>query len=148
MDVNFVIVGRKGWKIDALAERLERHPENGKRLFWLRGISDEYLNRVYQACACVLFPSEAEGFGLAVAEGARHGKPLILRDLPVFRETAGEHATYFSGLDAESLETCLSQWLERFAAGQAPSSAGIRALSWEESARMLLSRLPLNTPRE
>lgn len=148
VDVNFVIVGRKGWKIDELAKKIDEHPENGKRLFWLKGISDEYLNKVYEAATCVLFPSEAEGFGLAVVEGARHGKPLILRDLPVFREIAGENATYFSGLNPEALSACLEKWLDNYAAGQVVSSSGIRALTWEESARMLLSRLPLNISKE
>ncbi len=122
IDVNFIIVGRQGWNVEDLAEKITRHPENGRRLFWLRGISDEFLNRVYAASSCVLFASEAEGFGLAVAEGAGHGKPLILRDMPVFREIAGDGATYFSGRSAEALADCLEE-------------------SWDESAAMLLSRL-------
>ncbi len=140
-DVNFVIVGRKGWNVDELAERLERHPEHGRRLFWLRGISDACLDAVYAAADCVLFPSEAEGFGLAVAEGAMHGKPLILRDLPVFRETAGENALYFTGREPEDLALCLKRWLRSHAGGREPSPSAIRILSWRESAAMLLSRL-------
>ena len=143
VDVNFVIVGRKGWKIDALAKRLDEHPENGKHLFWLKGISDEYLNKVYDAATCVLFPSEAEGFGLAVVEGARHGKPLILRDLPVFREIAGENATYFQGIEPQELANCIEQWLKNKENGCVIPSTGINPLTWEDSANMLLSRLPL-----
>ncbi|WP_294485760.1 glycosyltransferase family 1 protein [uncultured Mailhella sp.] len=143
VDVNFVIVGRKGWKIDELAKKIDEHPENGKRLFWLKGISDEYLNKVYEAASCVLFPSEAEGFGLAVVEGARHGKPLILRDLPVFREIAGENATYFQGIEPQELANCIEQWLKNKENGCVIPSTGINPLTWEDSANMLLSRLPL-----
>lgn len=141
VDVNFVIVGRKGWKMDAFLKRLESHVERGRRLFWLNGISDEFLDRIYDVSSAVLMPSEAEGFGLAVVEGAGHGKPLILRDLPVFREIAGSHATYFSGRDPEALSGCLEQWLQNYERGTLPSSGDIRILSWEESARMLLSGL-------
>lgn len=144
VDVNFIIVGRKGWKIDELAAKIDKHPENGRRLFWLKGISDEYLNKVYEASSCVLFPSEAEGFGLAVVEGARHGKPLILRDIPVFREIAGEHAAYFRGLEPQALADCIEQWLENRKKGCVISSDGIKPLTWEDSANMLLSRLPLD----
>ena len=140
IDVNFVIVGRQGWNVEDLAEKITRHPENGRRLFWLRGISDEFLNRVYAASGCVLFASEAEGFGLAVAEGAGHGKPLILRDMPVFREIAGDGATYFSGRSAEALADCLEAWLHDRPNG-APAGTNIHVLSWDESAAMLLSRL-------
>ncbi|WP_298068285.1 glycosyltransferase family 1 protein [uncultured Mailhella sp.] len=143
IDANFVIVGRKGWKIDKLAGKIDKHPENGKRLFWLKGIGDEYLDKVYESASCVLFPSEAEGFGLAVVEGARRGKPLILRDLPVFREIAGDHATYFSGLDPQPLADCIETWLEDLKKGRVIPSSGIKLLTWEESAEMLLSRLPL-----
>ncbi len=141
LDINFVIVGKKGWKMDAFLHRLESHAEMGRRLFWLRDISDEYLDKVYDAASCVLFPSEAEGFGLAVIEGAQHGKPLILRDIPVFREIAGEHAAYFSGLDPQPLVDCIEQWLKDRKNGCVIPSSGIKPLTWEESARMLLSRL-------
>ena len=143
IDVGFVIVGSAGWKVKELVRKLDSHPELGKRLFWLKGISDEYLDRVYAEASGVLFPSEAEGFGLAVIEGARHGKPLILRDLPVFREIAGEHAAYFSGLEPDVLADVLEHWFEDFRRGAVVPSAGIEPLTWEESTRMLLSRLPL-----
>ena len=141
VDVNFVIVGRKGWKMDAFLKRLESHVERGRRLFWLNGISDEFLDSIYDVSSAVLMPSEAEGFGLAVVEGARHGKPLILRDLPVFREIAGEHATYFCGREPAVLSACLEQWMQDHARGVIPASEGIRILSWGDSARMLLSGL-------
>lgn len=143
VDVNFVIVGKAGWNVEELIRKLEKHPELGRRLFWLKGISDEYLERVYQAASGVLMPSEVEGFGLAVIEGAYHGKPLILRDIPVFREIAGDNATYFSGLEPEPLADVIEQWLKDFEQGAVLPSTGIRPLTWEESARMLLSRLPL-----
>lgn len=143
IDANFVMVGRKGWKVDKLTEAIDKHPENGKRLFWLKGISDEYLDKVYEAASCVLFPSEAEGFGLAVVEGAWHGKPLILRDIPVFREIAGDHAAYFSGLEPQALAECLERWLKDWERGCVIPSDGIKPLTWEESAQILLSRLPV-----
>ena len=65
-DVNLVLVGQQGWKIDALVDRIAKHPENGKRLFWLQGISDEYLDRVYQASTCLVAASINEGFGLSL----------------------------------------------------------------------------------
>lgn len=148
IDANYVIVGNKGWMMDDFIKKLERHPELGKRLFWLRGISDEYLNKVYEACSGVLMPSEAEGFGLAVVEGAMHGKPLILRDIPVFREIAGDHATYFSGLEAGSLADCIKTWLDDLQKGSVISSQGIKPLTWDESAKMLLSKLPLQREPE
>lgn len=143
VDVNLVLVGKSGWKMEDFEKRLKIHPELGRRLFWLQGISDEYLEKVYNASAAVLMASEGEGFGLAIVEGARHGKPLILRDIPVFREIAGDNAFYFKGLQSKELAMALENWLKLYKAGTVPVSAGIRCLTWKESAAMLLTRLPL-----
>jgi len=150
VDVRLVIVGHEGWKglpdgarrtIPALAKRLRNHPELGKRLHWLQGISDEYLDRVYAAGACLLFASEGEGFGLPLIEAARHGVPLLARDLPVFREVAGSHAHYFAGLDAAALAAGVQDWLRLNANGQGPASAGIPERSWAENAAELAALL-------
>jgi len=149
-DVRLVIVGREGWKglpdgarrtIPAIVQRLRNHPELGKRLVWLQGISDEYLDRVYAAGACLLFASEGEGFGLPLIEAARHGVPLIARDLPVFREVAGEHALYFSGIEGAALAAAVQHWLRLHADGKHPKPAGIAARSWADNAARLVKTL-------
>jgi glycosyltransferase involved in cell wall biosynthesis len=48
-------------------------------------------------------PSRYEPFGLAVAEAARAARPLILSDIPVFRELWGMTALYVPPGDAEAL---------------------------------------------
>ena len=131
-EVKLVIVG-KDLRMDDMAQRLRAHPEQGRRLIWLDNISDEYLDLVYQACSAVLFASRAEGFGLAVWEGARYGKPLILRELPVFRELAAENAFYFRGSEPAALATALEHWLALHEAGKAPTSESIPILSWRQS---------------
>src|SRR5690606_29512106 len=83
VDINLVLVGQQGWKVDALVNRINTHPENLKRLFWLKGISDEYLTLVYQNSTCLIAASINEGFGLPLIEAARHKIPVIARDIPV-----------------------------------------------------------------
>ncbi|MCL2657704.1 MAG: glycosyltransferase [Betaproteobacteria bacterium] len=140
-DVGLVIVGKRGWKVDDLAAELNAHPEHGKRLFWLANTTDEYLERIYAASACLLMASEGEGFGLPLIEAARHSCPIIARDIPVFREVAGTHAYYFSGVSADDLATALQDWLELRAAGNAPLSTGFPFLSWKQSAAQLLQAI-------
>lgn len=133
-----VIVGKPGWMQEALAERLRNHPEQGLRLHWLEGASDEALLRLYQGSSALLAASVGEGFGLPLIEAAAHGLPVIARDLPVFREVGGAHAWYFSAHNALRLAAAIEQWLALHAAGQAPASAGMARLSWADSARQLL----------
>ena len=72
INVNLVIVGKGGWLVDKLIDKIRQHPELNQRLFWLEGISDEYLEKVYVAITCLIAPSEGEGFGLPLIEAAQH----------------------------------------------------------------------------
>jgi glycosyltransferase involved in cell wall biosynthesis len=150
IDVNLVIVGNEGWKglpdshrrtIPRIVERLRTHPERGRRLLWLAGIDDEELQQVYLASRCLLAPSEGEGFGLPLIEAARHGIPVLARDLPVFREVGGEAADYFNGLDGAALAGAVREWLARSAQGGPARTAGLRWMTWEENVRRLLALL-------
>jgi glycosyltransferase involved in cell wall biosynthesis len=138
-DANLVIVGKPGWLMEDFEKEIKMHPETGKRLFWLHDISDEMLEQIYRSAAALLVTSEGEGFGLPLIEAAKFGLPIVSRDLPVFREVAGESAYYFSGSNAETLADALQRWL---ALGDAaPKSSEIPWLTWEQSSRQLLDTL-------
>jgi len=137
-DANLVIVGKQGWMVESLVERLRSHSEAGRRLFWLQGISDAYLERIHAASTCFVAGSLAEGFGLSLIEAARHRLPIIARDIPVFREVCGDHAFYFEGDKPEALAEAISTWLELYREGKAPSVEGMKVLTWEESTQQLL----------
>ncbi|HEN8727984.1 TPA: glycosyltransferase family 4 protein [Pseudomonas putida] len=138
-DVNLVIVGKHGWLVGELAARIEVHPQLGRRLMWLDGISDEYLEHVYQHSDCLIAASEGEGFGLPLIEAAQKRLPIIARDLPVFREVAGDHAYFFQGAEPQALADCIVAWLELKAQGNHPTSAAMPWLTWRQSAAQLLA---------
>jgi glycosyltransferase involved in cell wall biosynthesis len=141
VDVNLVVVGKQGWMVEQVAERMASHPEKDKRLFWLAGISDEMLLALYAGSAALLQPSEGEGFGLPLIEAAQHHIPVIARDLAVFREVAGQHAWYFTGLAPQDLARSLVDWLALRQAGKAPASTGMPWLTWNQSARQVLDAI-------
>lgn len=139
VDVNLVLVGKPGWKTEKLIHQLQRrHPERGRRLFWLQDVSDEYLDKLYGASDCLIAASLGEGFGLPLIEAAQHGIPIIARDLPVFREVAGESAHYFHGSDPGALAGTIQEWLDFQRAGQAPTSTAMPRLTWKQSAQRVL----------
>lgn len=136
--VKLVLVGKPGWMTDHMAQRIREHMENGKRLFWFERASDELLQRLYTVCTVLLVPSEGEGFGLPLIEASRHGMPILCRDLPVFREVAGDHASYFSGHAATDLAAAIQDWLKLHKNGTVPSSKSISWMNWEQSAEKML----------
>lgn len=137
VDVTLAIVGKAGWGLDGFDRMLKHHPEAGKRFHWIDGASDEYLDQIYGAASCLIVASKGEGFGLPLIEAAQKGLPIIVRDLPVFREVAGQHALYFDGESADALSECVQEWLQLRAGATMPSSAEIAWLTWEQSAAQL-----------
>ena len=136
-DLQLVIVGKRGWMVDRLIARLGRHPQLGTRLFWLEDISDEYLEKLYGTCSCLIAASEGEGFGLPLIEAARSGLPVVARDIPVFREVAGDHAHYFAGNGAEPLAQAILDWLKLCAENRQAKSGAMPWVTWAQSAERL-----------
>ena len=156
-NIHLLIVGKIGWNINDVAEMIARHPELNKKLFWLKGITDEYLEKIYAASTCLIAASEGEGFGLPIIEAAQHGIPVMLRDIPVFREVAGDAAFYFgsavpaqAGSQASSADALLNAevaarqtaesiktWLTLYQTKQHPLSTGIRYITWQQSVEQL-----------
>ncbi|MET0893406.1 MAG: glycosyltransferase [Pseudoxanthomonas sp.] len=133
-EARLVMVGKQGWHVEELAARLRLHPRLGRDLFWLEQVSNADLDHAYRRCATLLQASEAEGFGLPIVEAGRYGKPLVLADIAVFREIAGNAADYFNSGSADSLLRCLRR--------ERRSTAGMLAtISWEGSALQLLDLL-------
>jgi glycosyltransferase involved in cell wall biosynthesis len=149
VDVNLVIVGKQGWKIEWLIEKVKNHPEFGKRLFWLDGISDEYLEKVYVTSSCLIASSEGEGFGLPLIEAAQHKLPIIARDIPVFREVAGDYAHFFpDDKEPEVLASSVQQWLSLYRLGAHPRSHSMPWLNWKASAQQLFSAVNGGLPHK
>jgi glycosyltransferase involved in cell wall biosynthesis len=150
-DINLVIVGGEGWKslldedrrtIPETIKTIEKHPELNKKLFWLEGVSDEYLEKVYETSTCLIAASEGEGFGLPLIEAAQHKKPIIARDIPVFKEVAGEFAYYFDNSnDSVVLEKAIKEWLEMYRNNEHPKSDNMPWLTWKESVNSLIKKI-------
>ncbi len=137
INANLVIVGKLGWMMD-IEEELRLHPERDRQLFWLQGAGDDLLEQVYAASAGLIAASADEGFGLPLIEAARQKLPILARDIPVFREVAGDHASYFTGEAPRELAEAVKTWLALNREGCAPQSDAMPWLTWEHSARNLL----------
>ena len=145
---NLVIVGKQGWMVEPLVERLRKHPESKKRLFWLKTIGDEYLKEIFAAGTCLISASHAEGFCLPIIQAAQHKLPIIARDIPAFREVAGNHAFYFKAQTPEKLMIELKSWLESYTLGKHPKSEEMPWLKWPDSAAEALQRVLRSSTEE
>jgi glycosyltransferase involved in cell wall biosynthesis len=88
-----VVCGPPGWK----ARQLRRAMAAAEGEGWLvyQGyVAAGELAALYRGAAVVALPSLYEGFGLPVVEALAAGAPLVLSDIAVFHEVAGDAALY------------------------------------------------------
>lgn len=137
ININLIIIGRQGRMAEKLTERIKNHPELNKHLIWLEDVNDDYLIKIYNISTCLISASEGEGFGLPIVEAAKHKLPIIARNIPVFREVAGEHAYYFDGKSTEDLVNAINKWLKLFKKNKHPLPDGIQWITWNESMQYL-----------
>ena len=142
-EMKLVVVGKAGWMVDETLARFRSHDRLGEDLFWFDAASDECLEDLYQCASCLIAASEGEGFGLPLIEAARHGVPMMARDIPVFREVAGEAAYYFGGPATAGLAESVLQWLALNEQGRAPLPHHMKWNTWAESAAQLVDSLNL-----
>lgn len=111
-----VFVGQKGWQVDDLYGKITTHPLYERKLFWFDDVEDPELDQLYQGCKGSIIASFAEGFGLPLIEALGHQKPVLARDLQVFRQHQGCGVEYFSDVrGAAVLADRIRQWSDDIA---------------------------------
>ena len=93
--LKLVLVGKEGWKVKELIDRISKNKWKNERLFWFSDVHDEKLAFLYKNSSFCIIASLAEGFGLPVVEANYFGKWVLCRDIPVFREIATNHVVFF-----------------------------------------------------
>ncbi|RFA21229.1 glycosyltransferase family 4 protein [Subtercola boreus] len=113
------------------------------RLTFHDGASDaEYLAAIDGATALVSASLE-EGFGIPLVESMGRSTPVVVSDIPVFREIGGDAALYFEAQSPAAFAGAVrkledpKEWFRRSLA----SKERAETFSWESSATALLALL-------
>jgi len=139
-DDRLLLVGRMGWRVEDLRARIVGHPEFGTKLLWFDDVDDRELERIYRSCAGFIIASHAEGFGLPLIEALGHRKPVLARDLPIFRQHENLGVRYFpAAAGPKELAACIHMWIADVQKRRINVTAPVA--TWKESARVILSAL-------
>ena len=137
-EARLCIVGKEGWNVSDLMQRIRAHQEANSRLLYIDRASEGELTLAYQSIDALLSASIAEGGGLPILEAALHKKPAIVSDIPAFREIGGEGAIYFALEQPQSLVDAIDSFCKKTRSGKLKLGEEIKTLSWKESADRLL----------
>lgn len=139
-----LIVGKPGWKTRELQNYLiakSAKKDNDKiqpKLMWLQDADDEILVQLYKSVTGVVAASKGEGYGLPLIEAAFFDKPILARDIPVFREVGLGNITFFPEANQSTLSSkTLKNWLESNSCGsRREKTADIP--NWDNATKTLL----------
>ena len=140
-DVSLLLIGKVGWKSDAIMKRLRDHPDWNTRLFHLADASDALLAEAIERSDCIVCASIAEGFGLPVVESLMRGKEVFASDIEAFREIAGDRCHFFSPDNPGELSTKLLRWFESGAPRlRSDPDCSFRWPNWRSSSEELIDK--------
>lgn len=107
-DLNLVLAGKIGWKVNAAIERASRTPG-----VTMTGEVDHLsLAALYSHAAAFVTASVHEGFGLPVLEAMFFGAPVVATEIPPHVELASGAGSFFPAGDPRALAAAVSQVLE------------------------------------
>lgn len=135
--VRLVLVGQIGFGGETILNELEKHPRQNAILHLKQG-SESDLRSLFRRCSVYVQSSLDEGFGMPVIDAFAFAKPVVLSDIPTFREIAHENAIFFHKQSLDSLSIALERALSGVGSG-ASLQAHARRFSWKKTAAQLVS---------
>ncbi len=136
-----VLAGNMGWKTEKIKEAVDKTKQDITII--LPGyISDNERDTLYKHAASICLISHYEGFGMPVLEAMHYKKPLVVSDIAVFREVAGDYAIYCDKDSPKDIARAIDASLTH-----KPKPHKI-TYSWPNNARRFIERLStvLNDP--
>lgn len=103
-----LLIGRRGWGSDELADRLAAL---SPIVVEQPGLPDTAMTVLLRGARALLLSSLAEGFGLPVIEALAHGVPVLCSDLPALRESGGGVPDYLDPADPAAWHAAIVDYM-------------------------------------
>ena len=107
------------------------------------GVTDAEYGELLDRALALVTMSLDEGFGLPLVEAMVRGTPVVVSDIPIFREIGGEAGVYADPRDVGAVAAAIrtlddaDEWARRSAASREQATR----FDWNRSARTLLEML-------
>lgn len=110
IDVPLVLVGRETGYVKKIREIILKNNLQ-KQVIILNNADFCDFPAIYQGASAFVYPSIFEGFGIPILEAFNSEAPVIVSDIDIFKEVAGEAAMFFKSNDEQSLGEAIVKML-------------------------------------
>ncbi|WP_404289873.1 glycosyltransferase family 4 protein [Glutamicibacter arilaitensis] len=119
---------------------LEAEIPHGAKVIFHGGVSDEEYANLLAQCTALVTLSREEGYGLPLVEAMSVGTPVVVTDMPIFREVAQDAALFADPDNEEAFALQVQKLSDRDVWREYADRALERAgqYSWDLSARQLV----------
>jgi glycosyltransferase involved in cell wall biosynthesis len=134
--VPLVIVGRAGWKCEAVLKMIDEDTSSGA-VRWLQHVPEADLLAVVKSASALVFASLAEGFGLPVLEAFAAQVPVVTSNTTSLPEVTGDAALTVDPLDVAALSAAMSRVIGDEALANDLKQRGLRraqSFNWQACA--------------
>ncbi|MDH6236954.1 glycosyltransferase family 1 protein [Cryobacterium sp. CG_9.6] len=113
------------------------------RLVFHNGVTDDEYTTVLRSATALVTASLDEGFGIPLVEAMSLGIPIVVSDIPIFREIGADAALFFDPTDPADLIAAVTrlavpgEWMMR----SARSLTAAARYTWQASATKLLAAI-------
>ncbi len=134
-DITFVISGGINSRV-----LKDDNMEELNNMIYTGYVSDNKIVALYKSCACFIYPSLYEGFGIPPLEAITAGcKKVLLSNIDVFKEVYGDSVEYFDLKNAETFN-----FKEMLDNGKQVKEDIIEKYSWKNIAKQILEKVEEN----
>lgn len=146
--IDLILVGAKGKGLeefitDDFSQKVAgRFPVKAKgQMIFTEHLQDSELAALYCQAFALVHPSVYEGFNLPLVEAMSHGVPLLISDIPVHREVAGDAAFYLNTKSENTFGLGIHEFLNNSSIQKTLSENAkqrIKDFNWMKTARQTL----------
>lgn len=139
-DINLIVIGRKGWKTEALQSDMYTLMDNNPRFKWYFDANDATVESLYKCSSGVIAASIDEGYGLPIIEATLHKKPVLARDIEIFREISCGNVTFFDAENKFSRASQILSWVQAIDTYKITDVA-FKYYTWKDTVKKILDIL-------
>lgn len=128
---------------DTRKAELQTLVATGGQVEFINGVTDDEYHELLSNSLALVSASRDEGFGIPLVEAMSRGIPVVVSDIPIFKEIGGDAAVFFDQESPDAFASAIQSISESEAWHKRSKKSLLQAqkFSWKTSAKALMDLL-------